>query len=80
VGDPEQVADQMAEWFSEYACDGFAIMQNESPASFEDFGRYVLPELRRRGLVGPVSGAPQTVRDRLQLGDRASQARSVPAK
>jgi alkanesulfonate monooxygenase SsuD/methylene tetrahydromethanopterin reductase-like flavin-dependent oxidoreductase (luciferase family) len=73
VGDPGQVADEMAEWFHGYACDGFAIAQNDTPGSFGDFGRYVLPELRRRGLVPEAGGAPRTVRDRLGLGTRVSR-------
>ncbi|MEV8546901.1 NtaA/DmoA family FMN-dependent monooxygenase [Streptomyces sp. NPDC051572] len=72
VGDPVQVVDEMAEWFHGYGCDGFAIAQNDSPGSFQDFGRYVVPELRRRGLVPEAGGAPRTVRDRLGLGSRVS--------
>ncbi|UIX29317.1 NtaA/DmoA family FMN-dependent monooxygenase [Streptomyces sp. GQFP] len=73
VGDPGQVADEMAEWFHGYACDGFAIAQNDSPGSFQDFGRYVVPELRKRGLVPEVDATPRTVRDRLGLGSRVSR-------
>lgn len=72
VGDPKQVVDEMDAWFQSRACDGFAIMQHESPGSFEDFGRYVVPELRRRGLVPEIESGNWTLRERLELSDRTS--------
>jgi FMN-dependent oxidoreductase (nitrilotriacetate monooxygenase family) len=70
VGDPSQVADQMAEWFSTRASDGFAVLPTSDPTSFEDFGRLVIPELRNRALVAEPDDSRQTLRHRLGLADR----------
>jgi len=72
VGDASQVADQMSEWFLQGACDGFAIVPNDTPGSFEDFVRLVVPILRRRGLMADPD-ANGTLRDRLSLNRRASR-------
>jgi len=50
VGTPKQVADQMEEWFSAPACDGFVLAATHIPGSYEDIVRLVVPELQRRGL------------------------------
>jgi FMN-dependent oxidoreductase (nitrilotriacetate monooxygenase family) len=73
VGTPSQVADGLCEWFEAHACDGFAIVPSDDPGSFEDFGRLVIPELRRRGVVPEMDGSGQTLRDRLGLPWRASR-------
>lgn len=73
VGTPEQVADGLCEWFEAGACDGFAIVPSDDPGSFEDFGRLVIPELRRRGVVPEPGPARQTLRDRLGLPWRATR-------
>ena len=49
-GTPSSVADQMEEWFTAGACDGFVLAATHTPGAFEDFTRYVVPELQRRGL------------------------------
>lgn len=49
-GTPTAVADQMEEWFTERACDGFVLAATHTPGAFEDFTRMVVPELQRRGL------------------------------
>ncbi len=49
-GTPADVADQMEEWFTSGACDGFVLVATHSPGAFEDFSRFVVPELQRRGL------------------------------
>ena len=49
-GTPKTVADQMEEWFTARACDGFVLAATHTPGAFEDFARYVVPELQRRGL------------------------------
>ena len=50
VGTPEHVADQMEEWFTSGACDGFVVAATHMPGTYEDFVRLVVPELQKRGL------------------------------
>ncbi len=49
-GSPQQIADQMEEWFRNDGCDGFNLMPPFLPGGLDDFVEMVLPELRRRGL------------------------------
>ncbi len=49
-GTPEDVADQMEQWFVERGCDGFVLGTTVMPGGYEDFVRLVVPELQRRGL------------------------------
>jgi FMN-dependent oxidoreductase (nitrilotriacetate monooxygenase family) len=50
VGTATDVADQMEEWFTGDACDGFVIAATHSPGAYEDMVRLVVPELQRRGV------------------------------
>jgi alkanesulfonate monooxygenase SsuD/methylene tetrahydromethanopterin reductase-like flavin-dependent oxidoreductase (luciferase family) len=50
VGTGPEVADQMEEWFTTGACDGFVIAATHSPGAYEDVVRLVVPELQRRGV------------------------------
>ncbi|MFI9169663.1 LLM class flavin-dependent oxidoreductase [Streptomyces lincolnensis] len=50
AGTPEQVADQLQEWFTQGAADGFNIMPPHLPGGLEDFVDHVVPILQRRGL------------------------------
>ncbi|MEV0844671.1 LLM class flavin-dependent oxidoreductase [Streptomyces sp. NPDC049954] len=50
TGTPEQVADQIQEWFENGAADGFNIMPPWLPGGFEVFADEVVPILRARGL------------------------------
>jgi FMN-dependent oxidoreductase (nitrilotriacetate monooxygenase family) len=50
VGGPKEIADRLEEWFTAGACDGFVISATHIPGSYEDFVRFVVPELQRRGL------------------------------
>ncbi|SCB45238.1 LLM class flavin-dependent oxidoreductase [Rhizobium multihospitium] len=50
VGTPIEIADQMEEWFTTGAADGFNVMPPQLPTGLYDFVEHVLPELRRRGL------------------------------
>jgi FMN-dependent oxidoreductase (nitrilotriacetate monooxygenase family) len=50
VGTPEQLADHMAHWLDEGACDGFNIMPPYFPAELDLFVNEVVPVLQRRGL------------------------------
>ncbi|EFM11096.1 Nitrilotriacetate monooxygenase component A/pristinamycin IIA synthase subunit A [Paenibacillus curdlanolyticus YK9] len=50
AGTAIQVADQLEEWFTQGASDGFNVMPPYLPAGLEDFAQLVVPELQRRGL------------------------------
>lgn len=65
VGTAQTVADQMQEVFEAGGCDGFIVWPTVSPTMFEEFGRLVVPELQRRGLV-QKEYAPGTLRDKLR--------------
>ena len=49
-GSPKDVADQLEEWFTAPACDGFVLAATSMPGTYEDFVRLIVPELQRRGL------------------------------
>ncbi|WP_431987615.1 LLM class flavin-dependent oxidoreductase [Streptomyces parvulus] len=50
AGTPEQVADQIQEWFEHGAADGFNVMPPWLPGGFDLFADQVVPILRARGL------------------------------
>ena len=50
VGDPKQVADELEKWFKEGAADGFVLFASHTPGAYEEFSRYIVPELQRRGI------------------------------
>ncbi|RID83673.1 FMN-dependent monooxygenase [Peribacillus asahii] len=50
VGTPEQIADQLEEWFLNEGADGFNIMPPTFPDGLNDIVELVIPELQRRGL------------------------------
>ncbi len=50
VGGPKEVADQLEQWFAAPACDGFVLSATHVPGAYEDFVRFVVPELQRRGI------------------------------
>jgi FMN-dependent oxidoreductase (nitrilotriacetate monooxygenase family) len=49
IGTPEQVADQLVQWFEEEAADGF-IVGGATPDSFDLFVEQVVPILQARGV------------------------------
>ena len=65
-GSPQQVADQMEEWFSAPACDGFVLAASSMPGAYDDVVRLLVPELQRRGLFQKDYVGP-TLRDNLGL-------------
>ena len=67
VGTPEQVADQMEEWFRSGACDGFVLAATHLPGAFEEFVRMVVPILQDRGLFRRDYEGP-TLRGHLGIG------------
>ena len=50
IGSGKDIADRLEEWFTEGACDGYVIAGTHTPGTFEDFVKFVVPELQRRGL------------------------------
>jgi FMN-dependent oxidoreductase (nitrilotriacetate monooxygenase family) len=50
VGGPKEVADRLEQWFTAPACDGFVLSATHVPGTYEDFVRFIVPELQRRGL------------------------------
>jgi alkanesulfonate monooxygenase len=50
VGTPKLIADQMEEWLTSYASDGFNIMFSYLPGGLYDFVDKVVPELQKRGI------------------------------
>ena len=58
VGDPKQVADELEKWFTEGAADGFVLFASHTPGAYEEFSRYVVPELQRRGIYHDDYAAP----------------------
>jgi FMN-dependent oxidoreductase (nitrilotriacetate monooxygenase family) len=65
VGSAATVADQLEDWFTDYACDGFIIWPTVFPSMFEEFTRLVVPELQRRGLFR-MDYRGRTLRENLQ--------------
>lgn len=50
VGTPVTIADQMEEWLTTHASDGFNVMFPFLPQGLDDFVDKVVPELQRRGI------------------------------
>jgi len=50
VGTPNSIADEMEEWLTTEASDGFTIQFPYLPGGLEDFCDKVVPELQRRGI------------------------------
>ena len=77
VGSGKDVADIMEEWFSTRACDGFVIAATHVPGAYEDFVKYVVPELQKRGIFHKdYEGA--TLRDNLGLDYPAPSHWKIP--
>ena len=77
VGGPKEVADRLEQWFVERACDGFVVSATHVPGAYEDFVRFVVPELQRRGLFRKdYTGT--TLRDNLGIPVPPLTARRSP--
>jgi len=66
VGTPEQIADDIEQWFRAGAAEGFNVMPDTLPSGFDDFAEQVIPELQRRGLFR-TEYTGTTLRDHLGL-------------
>ncbi|KFY32117.1 hypothetical protein V493_00513 [Pseudogymnoascus sp. VKM F-4281 (FW-2241)] len=50
IGSPTTVADELERWVTEADVDGFNLSYATNPGTFDDIIKYLLPELRKRGL------------------------------
>ncbi|NEQ20872.1 MAG: LLM class flavin-dependent oxidoreductase [Microcoleus sp. SIO2G3] len=66
VGTPKQVADQLEAMFQAQACDGFVISPAYLPGAFEEFVKFVVPELQQRGIFR-TEYTGKTLREHLGL-------------
>lgn len=66
IGTPEQIADQLQEWFENGAADGFNIMPPILPNGLDDFVNLVVPILQERGIYR-TEYTGSTLREHLQL-------------
>ncbi len=66
VGSPQSIADQLEAFADASGVDGFNLAYAISPGSFEDFVRWVVPELQSRGRMRQNDGSTLTLRERLQ--------------
>ncbi|MFI6597829.1 LLM class flavin-dependent oxidoreductase [Nonomuraea sp. NPDC050536] len=66
AGTPEQIADELQEWYENGAADGFNIMPPYLPGGLADFVDHVVPELQVRGLFR-TEYEGRTLRDRYGL-------------
>jgi FMN-dependent oxidoreductase (nitrilotriacetate monooxygenase family) len=83
-GTAKDVADQLEEWFTTGAADGFNLLPAVAPDTLNDFVDMVVPELQRRGLFR-TEYEGNTLRENLGLARPADKtarrrARSVAAK
>jgi FMN-dependent oxidoreductase (nitrilotriacetate monooxygenase family) len=66
VGTPDQVAEQLALWYNDKACDGFVVLPAYMPGAADDFIDKVIPALQARG-VFRTAYPGSTLRDTLGL-------------
>jgi alkanesulfonate monooxygenase SsuD/methylene tetrahydromethanopterin reductase-like flavin-dependent oxidoreductase (luciferase family) len=66
IGTASSIADQMQEWLTSEACDGFNVLFPHLPGGLDDFVDQVVPELQRRGLFRREY-AGSTLRENLGL-------------
>jgi FMN-dependent oxidoreductase (nitrilotriacetate monooxygenase family) len=78
VGTPQDIADDMQQWFEAGAADGFNVCPATLPGGLDDFAELVLPELRRRGLFRTEYDGT-TLRGHLGLKDPFERA-AAPAR
>jgi FMN-dependent oxidoreductase (nitrilotriacetate monooxygenase family) len=79
VGTTKMIADDLEEWFSAGACDGFVVMSPYRLEGFADFVRHVVPELQRRGLYR-TAYTGKTLRDHLGLSRPPSRYAGTTAR
>lgn len=78
LGTPEQIADQLEDWFVNGGADGFNIMPPWLPGGLDEFVDLVIPELQRRGLFR-TEYEGRTLRENLGLPRPVNQFSKVAA-
>ncbi|MGW1887030.1 LLM class flavin-dependent oxidoreductase [Streptomyces sp. NPDC001970] len=78
AGTPEQIADQLEEWFTQGAADGFNIMPPLLPSGLVHFVDQVVPELQRRRLFR-TDYTGRTLREHYGLARPANRFSRTPA-
>ncbi|QGZ66540.1 LLM class flavin-dependent oxidoreductase [Paraburkholderia acidisoli] len=78
VGDARQVADELQALVEDTGIDGFNLAWVESPRTFHDIVRYLVPELQRRGAY-KTRYEPGTLREKLLGGGAQLEAPHVGA-
>ncbi|MCC5638792.1 LLM class flavin-dependent oxidoreductase [Nostoc sp. CHAB 5844] len=78
LGTPEQIADQLEDWFVNGGADGFNIMPPWLPGGLDEFVDLVIPELQRRGLFR-TEYEGWTLRDHLGLPRPVNQFSTTKA-
>ncbi|MBD1381069.1 LLM class flavin-dependent oxidoreductase [Metabacillus arenae] len=76
AGSPKQIADELEEWFTNGAADGFNIMPQLMSGGLDDFINLVVPELQSRGLFRTEYGS-QTLRGNLGLKDVGQKMKAI---
>jgi alkanesulfonate monooxygenase len=79
MGTPRMIADQMEEWLTTNASDGFNVMFPYLPGGLDDFVDKVVPELQRRGLLR-TEYEGRTLRENLGLPRPGNRFFSATAK
>ena len=79
MGTPQMIADQMEEWLTTGASDGFNVMFPYLPGGLDDFVNLVVPELQRRGIFR-TEYEGKTLRENLGLPRPENRFFSVAAK
>jgi len=79
MGTPQMIADQMEEWLTTGASDGFNVMFPYLPGGLDDFVNLVVPELQRRGIYR-TEYEGKTLRENLGLPRPENRFFSATAK
>ncbi|MCP1144478.1 LLM class flavin-dependent oxidoreductase [Lysinibacillus endophyticus] len=79
VGTPEQIADQLQEWFENDAADGFNVLPPTFPDGLNDIVDLVIPELQRRGIFR-TEYEGTTLRENLGLKIPTSSEQNLTVK
>lgn len=75
-GTPQQIADQLEEWFLNDGADGFNIMPPYLSSGLEEFVDLIIPELQHRGLFR-TEYEGQTLRENLGLSRPVNQFTTI---